>query len=159
VSTAPLIVEFAVAATPAHAFDTWTRGCAAWWPAAHTISGDPIVITFEPRAGGRIFEQSPDGGQHDWGTVLEWHPPTRLRYRWHLFFDANQATEIDISFAPVGPGTAVRLEQRGWDGLGTAGPPRRTKTDQVWGTLAARFTRACAADPPPRQRVAPPSGG
>jgi uncharacterized protein YndB with AHSA1/START domain len=151
VSADPLIVEFAVAATPAHAFDTWTRGCSSWWPAAHTISGDPTAITFEPRAGGRIFEQSPDGDQHDWGTVLEWHPPTRLRYRWHLFFDVNEATEIDISFAPVDQGTAVRLEQRGWDRLGPAGPPRRTKTERVWSTLAARFIGACVADVPPGQ--------
>jgi len=139
-----LIVEFAVATTPSHAFDTWTQGCSSWWPAAHTISGDPTAITFEARAGGRIFEQSPDGRQHQWGTVLEWQPPTRLRYRWHLFFDAHEATEIEISFAPAGEGTAVRLEQRGWDRLGSAGAPRRTQTQRVWGTLAVGFADACA---------------
>jgi uncharacterized protein YndB with AHSA1/START domain len=145
-SADPLIVEFAVEVPPAHAFTAWTRGCAAWWPTTHTISGDPAAITFEPRPGGRIFERGPDGEEHDWGTVLEWQPPDRLRYSWHLFFDASEATEIELTFSPAEQGTAIRLAQSGWERVGAAGPPRRTKTDAMWGRLTAAFAQACASE-------------
>src|ERR671924_654356 len=128
----PLVIEFEVGVPPAQAFDAWTQRCGTWWPPSHTISGDPAAIVFEPCAGGRIFERPRGGGEHDWGRVLEWRPPSRLRYRWHLFFDESEATEVDVAFRPQGTGTAVRLEQRGWEHLGAAGPPRRAKTGQAW---------------------------
>lgn len=134
---------------PAQAFDTWTRRCANWWPSSHTLSGDPSAITFEPRAGGRIVEHAPGGVEHDWGTVLDWEPPTRLRYRWHLFFDLTEATEVEVTFIPVAGRTAVRLEQRGWEQLGEAGPNRRTRTRDAWSTLVADFISVCDADRQP----------
>jgi uncharacterized protein YndB with AHSA1/START domain len=141
--TDPLVVEFEVDVAPARAFEVWTRRCATWWPSSHTISGDPSAITFEPRPGGRIVEHAPGGGEHDWGEVLEWDPPSRLRYLWHLFFDPSEATEVEVTFSPLGERTAVRLEQRGWERLGDAAPARRTRTQQAWGTIGASFRRAC----------------
>lgn len=143
-SAEPLVVEFEVDAPPAQAFDLWTRRCATWWPSSHTVSGDPAAIVFEPRSGGRIIERATDGTEHDWGTVLDWQPPTRLRYRWHLFFAPAEATEIEVTFTALRTGTAVRLEQRGFERLGEAGPGRRARTDQAWAALAADFTRAAA---------------
>ncbi len=141
-STEPLVIEFDVGVPPAQAFAAWTTRCATWWPPAHTISGDPAAITFEPHAGGRIFERGRDGDEHAWGEVLEWQPPTRLRYLWHLFFDASEATEVEITFAPRDDHTAVRLEQRGWERLGAAAPPRRAKTQTVWQQLTAAYADA-----------------
>jgi hypothetical protein len=138
----PLIVEFEVRVAPAHAFDVWTRRCRLWWPRTHTVSGDPAVITFEPWSGGRVFERAASGEEHDWGRVLDWAPPTRIRYLWHLFFDPREATEIELTFTPLRDGTRVRLEQRGWDRLGAAGPPRRTRTGQVWAELTASYRKA-----------------
>ena len=125
-----------------------TRGRAAarcGGRASHTISGDPAAITFEPRAGGRILERAADGSEYDWGTVVAWEPPRRLRYRWHLFFDPSEATEVEVSFSPAPAGTTVRLEQRGWEALGDAGASRRTRTGTVWAIVAERFAGACAA--------------
>lgn len=137
-----LVIEFEVGVAPAHAFDAWTRRCAAWWPASHTISGDPSAITFEPHSGGRIVEHSRDGIEHQWGTVLDWQPPTRLRYLWHLFFDASEATEVELTFTARGRRTAVRLRQTGWERLGEAGQQRRAKTEQAWSALISAFTHA-----------------
>lgn len=142
--TGPLVVEFEVRASPEHAFDTWTARCGLWWPPSHTISGDPAAITFEPRPGGRIFERAADGAEHEWGEVLEWAPPTRLRYLWHLFFDRSEATEVMITFTGRDDHTVVRIEQRGWEHLGEAGPPRRTRTAQAWAGITELFARACA---------------
>jgi uncharacterized protein YndB with AHSA1/START domain len=139
----PLVVAFEVGVPPSQAFDTWTDRCATWWPRSHTISGHPTAILFEPRPGGRIVEQAPDGTEHPWGEILDWEPPTRLRYRWHLFFDPSDATEVEVTFTPVGGGTAVRLEQRGWDQLGDAGTRRRERTHNAWQAITPRYARAC----------------
>jgi hypothetical protein len=140
-SAEPLVIEFEVGVAPAQAFATWTERCATWWPRSHTMSGDPSAITFEPRRGGRIVEHGA-GGEHDWGEVLEWAPPSRLRCLWHPFFDHAQATELDITFRAVGDGTAIRLEQTGFERLGDAGPPRRERTSGAWSVVTAAFADA-----------------
>ncbi len=145
--TYPLVIEFAVQAPLDHAFAVWTERCATWWPPDHTISQGPASVTFEPRVGGRVFERGPDGAEHDWGQVVVWEPPTRVAYRWHLFLDPCEATDIEVTFRSDGATrTVVRLEHRGWERLGDAGPPRRAKTGQVWGELSALFGAACAAN-------------
>ena len=141
--TEPLVVEFEVDAPQRHAFETWTARCGLWWPKSHTISGDPAAITFQPQRGGRIFERAADGADHDWGEVLDWEPPGRLRYLWHLFFDRSEATEVEVTFTERDGSTLVRIEQRGWERLGAAGPPRREKTGHVWAAIGPMFQQAC----------------
>lgn len=142
--TAPLVVEFEVAADVAHAFSTWTERCASWWPAAHTVSGGAEAITFESRPGGRIFERGPDGVEHDWGVVVAWDAPTRIAYRWHLFFDPSEATDVEVTFREAGSQrTVVRIEQTGWERLGDTGPARRARTGQVWDAMSVGYRTAC----------------
>src|SRR5215467_14360949 len=82
---APLRMSFVVDCTPEHAFDTWTGRATAWWPPAHTVSHEPgAQIVFEPREGGRIFERTPGGREIEWGRIVEWSRPRRLRYLWHI---------------------------------------------------------------------------
>jgi uncharacterized protein YndB with AHSA1/START domain len=144
-SIEPLVVAFEVDVPPPRAFETWTARCATWWPRSHTISGEPEAVKFEPRAGGRIIECAPDGTEHQWGQILDWEPPSRLRYRWHLFFDPSEATEVEVTFRPAGRGTAVRLEQRGWDALGPAGSGRRERTERAWSAITAAYRAARSA--------------
>ncbi len=142
-STEPLVIEFQLSVPPAHAFAVWTERCATWWPKSHTVSGNPSAITFEPRTGGQILEHA-GGQEHPWGTVLEWDPPRRLRYLWHLFFSPGEATEVEVTFSDRGGRTAVRLVQQGWERLGAAGPPRRSRTAQAWTTIAEALQDALA---------------
>ncbi len=137
----PLVVEFEVAASAEHAFDTWVNRAALWWPAGHTLSGGPTAIVFEPRAGGRIFERGPQGDEQQWGEVLAWQPPTRIRCLWHLFFPRNEATEVEVTFTPSRDGTRIRLVQTGWDALGAEGPARRERTVQGWANVTAGYRR------------------
>lgn len=44
-------------------------------------------------------------------VVLDWEPPNRLRFLWHLFFDPSEATEVELTFTARGQGTDVRLVQ------------------------------------------------
>ncbi|MGI8628219.1 MAG: SRPBCC domain-containing protein [Geodermatophilaceae bacterium] len=140
----PLVVQFVVRAPIAHAFNMWTARCSLWWPRSHTISGDPAAIVFEPRPGGRIFERGQDGTENTWGQVLDWEPPRRLSYRWHLFFDAAEATDVEVTFTESDGTTAVRLNQSGWERLGPAGPPRRTRTGRAWATISGLYAESCA---------------
>jgi hypothetical protein len=67
----PMVIEVEVACSPEHAFDTWANRTSLWWPPSHSMTSAPgLVVTFEPRPGGRIFERTPAGVEHDWGEVL-----------------------------------------------------------------------------------------
>lgn len=141
----PIVVEIAVACDPDHAFRTWTHLATKWWPASHSVSGDAdLEVTFEPRAGGRIFERTPDGTEHDWGTVVAWEPPGRLAYLWHLAFDAAEATDVEITFTPTGTSTLVRIVHSGWERLGSEATPRRARNRAGWDGVLPAFAAACA---------------
>jgi uncharacterized protein YndB with AHSA1/START domain len=146
----PLELRFAVDCSPEHAFDVWAARTSLWWPPGHSVSADPgLTVTFEPRPGGRIFERTPDGTEHDWGEVLDWEPPRRLRYLWHLRFDRADATEVEIVFASgAGGGTDVTITHRGWERLGAKGPERRERNRRGWDGLIPHYRRACAETAP-----------
>jgi uncharacterized protein YndB with AHSA1/START domain len=123
----------------------WAARASLWWPPGHSVSTDPgLTVTFEPRRGGRIYERTPDGTEHDWGEVLDWEPPHRLRYLWHLRFDRADATEVEIGFAPTADGTTVTIVHRGWERLGAKGPERRERNRRGWDGLIPHYLRACA---------------
>lgn len=130
----PIVVEFDLAASPAHAFEVWTTRPSMWWPRSHTITQDPdLTVVFEPFPGGRIYERGRDGSEHEWGEITVWEPPDRVGYLWHLFFDRSEATEITVTFTATETGAHVRLEQTGFEKLGRdVGPERRRRTNQAW---------------------------
>jgi len=58
----PLELAFTVDCPVERAFDLWARRTSMWWPSGHSVSTDPrLTVTFEPHAGGRIFERTPAG--------------------------------------------------------------------------------------------------
>ena len=139
----PLELEFTVACHPARAFTLWAEQTTRWWPHGHSVSGEPgLTVTFEPRPGGRIFERTPGGAEHDWGEVLAWEPPHRLVYLWHLRFDRADATEVEVTFTPVPEGTRVRIEHRGWERLGAVAVERRDRNHRGWAGVIEHFIRA-----------------
>jgi uncharacterized protein YndB with AHSA1/START domain len=96
----PLRLRFTVACPVEHAFEVWATRTSQWWPPGHSVSAERgLTVTFEPRPGGRIYERTPGGAEHDWGEILAWEPPHRLAYLWHLRFDRADATEVEITFA------------------------------------------------------------
>lgn len=140
----PLVVEFAVAVSPEHAFDIWANRPALWWPRTHTVSkADDLEIIMEGHPGGRIYERTTCGTEHVWGEVTPWEPPHRLSYAWHLFFDPSEATLVEVTFTSTETGTDVRIEQSGWDRLGADGPSRRTNTGHTWAALTPLYVDAC----------------
>ena len=139
----PLRLSFEVDCPVEHAFRVWTAGISRWWPADHTVTGQSgLLVVLEPRVGGRIFEKTAGGTEHDWGEVTVWEPPHRLGYLWHLRRDRADATEVDISFADTGSGTRVDIEHRGWERLGADGPGWREANRGGWATLLPHYVGA-----------------
>jgi len=137
----PLRLSFEVACAPDHAFQTWTAQTSIWWPSSHTVSAsDGLEVIFEPRVGGRIFERTSEGVEHDWGEIIAWEPPRRVAYLWHLRVDQADATEVDISFIAGDPGTTrVEIEHRGWERLGSDALARRDANRAGWGGLLPHY--------------------
>jgi uncharacterized protein YndB with AHSA1/START domain len=147
VTLEPLELELTVACPPPRAFALWALDTSLWWPKGHSVSADPaLTVTFEPRAGGRIFERTGAGEEHDWGEVLAWEPPHRLAYLWHLRFDRADATEVEVTFraSAAGDGTTVRIVHRGWERLGSEGPARRDRNRRGWAGVLDPYRAACA---------------
>lgn len=95
------------------------------------------------RPGGRIYERTPAGVEHDWGEVLAWEPPARLAYLWHIYGQREDATQVDIRFAASGDATTVTIVHRGWERLGARADDLRRRNVQGWDGLLPHYLRAC----------------
>jgi activator of Hsp90 ATPase-like protein len=137
-------MSFVVRCDAAHAFTTWTERATSWWPPEHTVSHDSSArIVFEPRRGGRIYERTGEGREIDWGRIVEWDPPRRLRYLWHIATEPANATDVDIRFLPVSRDeTQVEIEHGGWDRLGELGAPWRDANVAGWDGVLPSYQNA-----------------
>ena len=124
------------------AFRLFTEGMATWWPLdTHSIGKDgvdPEAAVLEGREGGRLYERMADGHTSHWGTVLVWEPPTRIVLSWELRPD-RPATEVEVRFSPVGEGTRVDLEHRGWERLGERATEVRKGYSEGWEHVLAAY--------------------
>jgi hypothetical protein len=144
--TEPLRFSFDVACSAEHAFAVWTSGIDAWWPRDHTVTADPgLVVVLQGRVGGRIYERTPDGAEHDWGEVTAWAPPTQLGYRWHLGQDPAAATDVDVRFVALDTtATRIDVEHSGWDTLGLRAEVLRNRNRLGWDAFLAHYVPAIA---------------
>jgi uncharacterized protein YndB with AHSA1/START domain len=111
------------------------------------VSGDPsLTVTIEPFAGGRIFERTARGEEHDWGEVTAWQPPRSLAYLWHLRRDRSDATDVTITFEAV-PGGSCRVvvDHRGWERLGESADDARRANAAGWSGLLPHFEAVAEA--------------
>jgi uncharacterized protein YndB with AHSA1/START domain len=113
-----VIVALRVKADPMRAFEVFTAEIGAWW------RHDPL-FAFTPREPGRMaFEngrliETRDGGKvFEVGKVSVWEPGRRLVFGWRqAAFTADQATEVEVLFEPVGDETRVSVTHSGWDSV------------------------------------------
>jgi hypothetical protein len=138
--TTPLRFSFDVDCSAEHAFSVWTSRIDTWWPSDHTVSGEAELVVLQSGVGGRIFERTSDGVEHDWGEVTLWNPPTQLAYLWHLGADRTAATEVEVRFVARGAGTTrIEVEHRGWEQLGETADRWRDRNRIGWDTLLPHF--------------------
>jgi uncharacterized protein YndB with AHSA1/START domain len=143
----PIRLSFDVQCPIAHAFAVWTEQIGGWWPRTHTVSAQRDAdVVLERRVGGRIFERTAAGVEHDWGEVIAFEPPRRLSYLWHIRRDRADATEVAISFSSVDESTTrIEIEHRGWERLGADAQAWRDRNYAAWDTLLPRYREAVAA--------------
>ena len=119
-----VLVAIRVKATPARAFEAFTRDIALWWrpnPMFRFTPRDPGVLAFEPGEGGRLIETLASGKVYEIGKVRHWDPPQRLVFGWRqATFAPDQDTEVHIRFEAVGEETRVTVEHFGWDSVPAA---------------------------------------
>jgi len=131
----PIVRSVSVSWNPEAAFQRFTADFARWWPwHTHSIGGVERVdrIVFECRAGGLIFEQHKDGRRFQWGKVLEWEPPRRVKFTWHPSRDAATAQDVELVFHPEGSGTRLELTSSNWENWGAGAKGARRGYDLGW---------------------------
>ena len=102
------------------------------------------------RARAHVRAHPPGGEEIEWGEVVEWDPPRRLRYLWHIATDPQHATERPDRVPPRASRDA--RGDRAWRlALGDIGQAWRDANQAGWdGVLpsyaeAARTTGASAS--------------
>ncbi len=144
-----------VNASPERAFVVFTQGIAAWWPSTHHVGPTPADAVIEPFLGGRCYARAGDGTQTDWGRVLDWDPPSRVRLAWLLTPewqyepDVARCSEVEVRFEAEGAEiTRVTLEHRGFERYVRGGGNLRRDVDSAggWGLLLDRYAHAVQAD-------------
>ncbi|MFZ4607448.1 MAG: SRPBCC domain-containing protein [Caulobacter sp.] len=114
-----VLVSLRVRATPARAFEAFTAEIGQWWAPNSLFAftpREPGVLSFdgqdrliETRAGGKVFEI---------GKVSVWEPGVRLVVGWRqATFTPEMATQVEVTFEPVGEETRVTVTHTGWDSV------------------------------------------
>lgn len=116
----PIIRSISVAWDPKTAFRKFTADFGSWWPArTHSIGGERIHrVVFEDKLGGRIYEEHLDGRRFQWGEIILWEPPNRVKFTWHPARDPSTSQQVEVEFLAEGDGTRLKLTSSGWERWG-----------------------------------------
>jgi Activator of Hsp90 ATPase homolog 1-like protein len=144
--TAPPRISFVVTCRPEAAFWLWTEAIGRWWPADHTVTGDPALVALEGRFGGRVYERGHDRTEHDWGRVTLWDPPIRRGYSWHIGRTPGEATVVEVRFTPGHDDTTiVEIEHSGWERFGDRAGVWRDRNRAGWDSLLPHLAAAATS--------------
>jgi uncharacterized protein YndB with AHSA1/START domain len=161
-------VSVRVKASPARAFEIFTRDTALWWApnALHRFAPrSPGTLAFEPHQGERFTETLANGTVFEIGRIRVWEPGERLVFGWRqATFQPGQETEVEVTFETVGAETRVTVVHRGWDRLPDEHVARHGFPDAIflrrhgewWQVLLARFSEQLNLPhdvPEPRCRI------
>jgi uncharacterized protein YndB with AHSA1/START domain len=136
-----------IAAPVEHAFRVFTEEIHTWWPlrthAVDTEHSETVVL--EGHEGGRLFERTPAGEEHLWGTVVLWEPPRRVGYIWHPGRGAETAQEVEVTFTRQGDETRVDVRHWGWEKLGDRLDETIASYNDGWDLVLRRYVEAANA--------------
>ena len=135
-----LLVSLRVSASPAHAFEVFTRDIGLWWQPNGLFrfsKGEPGLLAFEKGEGGRFTETMASGEVFEIGRITAWEPGGRLAFTWRqASFAPGQETRVEIRFEALGEETRVTVESI------TAGTASRRS---MWRAMAFPTASSCAA--------------
>lgn len=120
-------VTTVVRTDPQTAFRLFTGEVDLWWKRSSRF-----------RLHGGLMRLDADGlweGETKIGRTLDWQPGARLLIEsWTWTFRPGEHTEVEVRFEPIGDGTRVTVEHRGWAPRERAGE-FRTVVGLWWATL------------------------
>jgi len=131
---APVIKVVTIPGEPGIVFELFTARLGEWWPLeSHSVEGDNAAdAVVEAGVGGRIYEVSQDGAEHDWARIVEWDVPSRIAMDWHPGIPVSQSTHLEITFRQTAEGTEVTLIHDGWEARGADAARMRESYDSGW---------------------------
>ena len=145
---APIVKRVEVRCSPDRAFEIFTASIGEWWPLAtySVFEADAASVTMDPRSGGSIMETSKTGESTPWGTITTWEPGRRLAFTWYPGLPLDEATNVEVRFAPSAQGTLVELEHSGWE---RRREPAATRAnyERGWAPLLALFVARADSRP------------
>lgn len=143
--TSVVLVALRVRATPARAFDVFTRDIAAWWrpsPMFRFTPRDPGVLSFQGGQGGAFVETLANGKVFEIGRIEVWSPPERLVFGWRqATFSPGQQTRVEVVFEAVGEETRVTVRHAGWDSVPASHVARHGFSDAIFARRHAQWWR------------------
>jgi DNA-binding transcriptional ArsR family regulator len=77
-------LEWPVTASVQRVWEALFQHPESWWPAAHRATGEGSVMRFEPRIGGQLREEGPDGGGVVWYSIIALDPLRSVDFAGHL---------------------------------------------------------------------------
>lgn len=133
-----------VAVPVERAFRVFTEEIASWWPLrTHAVDTDRSdVVVMESHVDGRLYERTPEGEEHLWGTVVSWEPPRRIVYSWHPGRGEETAQEVEITFSAEGDSTRVQVRHYGWEKLGDRLEEVVASYDEGWDKVIGCYAEA-----------------
>jgi uncharacterized protein YndB with AHSA1/START domain len=154
-------ISVAVAVPPARAFEIFTEDIDRWWRRGrkyrHSESRSGL-LRIEPGVGGRLFESFESGGAPqvvEVGVIRVWQPPNLVNFIWrNANFAADEATEVNIEFAPTASGTLITVTHSGLSTLREDHPARHGLQSAEfnrmiglwWGEQMSSLRRLCAGE-------------
>lgn len=126
-------------------FDAYVGHIDSWWIRRGTYrysfapeTTEPRHIRFEPRAGGRFYEEFADGSEYTIGEITEYDPPGLLQYTWKAP-DWPAVTTITVRFTEEGGRTTVSVTHEGFgiDGVPDYGDSYSEGLREILGGLKA----------------------
>ena len=144
-----VMVALRVKASPQRAFEVFTREIALWWKPNGLFQftpRSPGALAFEGAEGGRLIERLPGGKNFEIGRVKVWRPGERLVFGWRqATFAADQQTEVEVTFLPIGDETRVTVVHTGWDTVPSEHVARHTLPNAVFLQRHAEWWRELLA--------------
>ncbi|WP_395073421.1 SRPBCC domain-containing protein [Hyphococcus sp.] len=116
-----VMIALRVKATPAHAFEVFTRDISHWWrpdPMFQITPRGDGALAFEDSEPRRLITRLKGGKVYEIGKVTAWEPGERLAFDWRqASFGPDLVTRVDVVFEPAGDETRVTVRHFGWTAI------------------------------------------
>lgn len=133
--TDPVTATVEVAVDPETAFEIFTEEIGQWWrpgPINWYDSARAVGTRIEPGVGGRWLELYGEDEALEIGRILVWEAGARLVLLYRDGGHQLNGTEVEVRFEPIGGGTRVTLEHRGWEKI-AVDVAERSRATKRWG--------------------------